>query len=101
VIGAPSKSGILTAGGQKFRDRVVRRHLAAQHHVGQQQRGKHFCDRADLEHGVGIERAIGAGTPVGRHAAPAAVDRRGDDPHRVAGDIHALFQDGGEAVLGH
>ena len=49
----------------------------------------------------GIERVIGAGTPVGRHAAPAAVDRRGDDPHRVAGDIHALFQDGGEAVLGH
>jgi hypothetical protein len=32
------------AGRQIFRRRVVRRHLAAQHHVGEQQRGEHFCD---------------------------------------------------------
>ena len=62
--------------GQKLRYRVLERDFAARRHFGEQQRGEHLGDGADLEHGIGVERPFIVGRRSGRGRTRAVRRRR-------------------------
>lgn len=91
MIDRPFRVGALDAGRQELLDRIARRHFPPERHVGQNQRGEHLRDRADLEDCVAVELYVDVdGAPVRQDAPAFTSDQTDDETDRPMVDVDAI-----------
>jgi hypothetical protein len=85
VIARPFRSGTLTPGRQVLRNRIGEPNFPGLNHVGEQERGERFGNRADLETAVGVHwtPVTLAEMPVGNHTTALWSDQADDDAKTI------------------